>query len=118
SYTLGALVDRASWLPIVQGLFAGMSIEVVTAIVACLAVATRWHDARSAERLLVLWIIVGCAELVVHDSGNERRYVMFIPALVALAAMLLSGRLSFAPAARSLRLIDKFVTLAILPLLL
>ena len=23
-----------------------------------------------------------------HDSGNERRYVMFIPALIALAALL------------------------------
>ncbi len=31
----------------------------------------------------------GSLELIVHDSGNERRYVMFIPAFVALAALVI-----------------------------
>ena len=37
------------------------------------------------------WVLIGLLELVVHDSGNERRYVMFMPALVALAALVASG---------------------------
>ena len=53
-----------------------------------LGIASRWRTARPAERLLVLWVLVGFAELVVHDAGNERRYVMFVPALIALAALL------------------------------
>jgi len=41
----------------------------------------------------VLWVLIGLLELVVHDAGNARRYVMFIPAIVALASMALaSGR--------------------------
>jgi 4-amino-4-deoxy-L-arabinose transferase-like glycosyltransferase len=118
AYTLGALVDRATWLPIVQGLFSGMAIEVVAAVAACFAVTTRWREARSAERLLVLWIIVGLAELIVHDSGNERRYVMFIPALVALAALLLSGRLEFRTSPQPSGRTNQLVTLTALPLLL
>jgi hypothetical protein len=43
----------------------------------------------SPERLLVLWIGLGALELLLHDVGNERRFVFFIPALVALAAILL-----------------------------
>lgn len=92
SYTLGALVDRATWLPIVQGLFSSMLVELTAGIVACVAILVRWRTAPSAERLLVLWILVGLVELVVHDSGNERRYVMFIPALIALASLLLAAR--------------------------
>jgi hypothetical protein len=88
-YSLAALVDRASWLPIVHDFFTRMWL--VTALGA-LGIATsvgRWRKARPGERLLVLWVLVGLLELVVHDSGNERRYVMFVPALVALAALVL-----------------------------
>jgi hypothetical protein len=50
-------------------------------------------SSKPAERLLVLWVLIGLLELVVHDAGNPRRYVMFIPALVALASIALaSGR--------------------------
>jgi hypothetical protein len=52
---------------------------------------TRARRATPAERLLVLWLLLGLLELVVHDAGNERRYVMFIPALVGLAAMTLGA---------------------------
>jgi 4-amino-4-deoxy-L-arabinose transferase-like glycosyltransferase len=90
-YTLGAVVDRASWLPIVQGLFAQMWMILIAGIVGLLSIAARWRSAPSGERLLLLWIIAGFAELAVHDSGNERRYVMFIPALVALSAPVLTA---------------------------
>lgn len=90
-YTLRAFADRASWIPFVQGIFSGMWIELAAAVAAVAAFVPRWTTIRSSERLLVLWILVGIAELVVHDSGNERRYVMFIPALVALASMWLAS---------------------------
>lgn len=90
AYTLRALVDRASWLPLVEGIFTHMWLVVACAAVAIVGVVARWREARPAERLLVLWIAIGLAELVVHDSGNERRYVMFIPAFSALAALLAS----------------------------
>ncbi len=48
-------------------------------MIGLLAVALRWRAARRAGRLLALWVILGLAELVVHDSGNERRYLMFVP---------------------------------------
>jgi hypothetical protein len=92
-YSLGALADRASWLPLVQGLFSRMWIELVAGAIGLLAIVARWRDARPGERLLVLWILIGLAELVVHDSGNERRYVMFIPALIGLAALFLGRAL-------------------------
>ena len=87
SYGLGDFVQRASWLPVVHGTFTRMWLVLVVAALAALSVVTRWRTAPPAARLAVLWIIVGLAELIVHDSGNERRYVMFVPALIALAAL-------------------------------
>ncbi|HET9266138.1 MAG TPA: glycosyltransferase family 39 protein [Vicinamibacterales bacterium] len=88
-YSVGALLDRASWLPIAHDFFTRMWLVTLAAALAIPGVAARWSRALPAERLLVLWVMIGLLELVVHDSGNERRYVMFIPALVALAALLL-----------------------------
>ena len=91
SYGLRDLIDRASWLPVVQDFFSRMWLVVVAAAVGILAVAARWRTSRPAERLLVMWVLVGLLELTVHDSGNERRYVMFIPALIALAALIVAS---------------------------
>jgi 4-amino-4-deoxy-L-arabinose transferase-like glycosyltransferase len=92
-YSIRALADRASWLPFVQGLFGHAWVIVVAGLAGLLTVLARWPRAHPGERLLVLWVVLGFAELIVHDSGNERRYVMFIPALAALTAILLaSGR--------------------------
>lgn len=91
-YALGALLDRASWLPVVHDYFTRMWLVTATAALGLTAIVVRWRSARPSERLLVLWITLGLIELVVHDSGNERRYVMFIPALIALTALVL-GRL-------------------------
>ncbi len=93
-YTVRALVMRASWLPMVQDFFMWMWPVLAAAALAIVGIAARWRRARPAERLLVLWVLVGLLELVVHDSGNERRYVMFIPALVALGAALFAARRS------------------------
>jgi 4-amino-4-deoxy-L-arabinose transferase-like glycosyltransferase len=90
-YTLRALVERASWLPLVHDFFTWMWPILVIAATAIVRIVTSWRDAKPAERLLVLWVLIGLLELVVHDSGNVRRYVMFIPALIALSAELLVG---------------------------
>jgi len=89
SYTLKDLKDRITWIPIVHDFFMWMWPILATASLGILSVVSRWRAAKPAERLLVLWVLVGLLELAVHDSGNERRYVMFIPALIALAAMVI-----------------------------
>jgi hypothetical protein len=114
SYTIEAFVDRATWLPVVQGLFSGMPIELIAGLVCLMALVTGWRTARPSERLLVLWVLIGFAELVTHDSGNERRYVMFIPALIALASLLLSRSSALFASGRQMRPATAAVALAIL----
>ena len=87
-YTVRAFLDRASWLPVVHDVFTRMWPVLVAGALAVLAVVARWRDASPPMRLLVFWLLIGFAELVVHDSGNERRYVMLVPAVIALAAWL------------------------------
>ena len=97
SYAWRDLINRASWLPVVQDFFSRMWLLVVGAAVSLAAIVARWRTAQPAERLLVLWVLVGLLELTVHDSGNERRYVMFIPALIALASLLFAPDRSLLP---------------------
>ena len=89
AYTVEAIVDRASWVPIVHDFFTRQWLVTVLALAACLGLLRRWRAALPAERLLGLWVGLGLLELVVHDVGNERRFVFFIPAFVALAALTL-----------------------------
>ena len=96
-YDVRHMLDRASWLPIVQAIFMRMWLVLAAAAVAILAILARWRTARPAERLLVLWVLIGVLELVVHDSSNDRRYVMFIPAMIALASLLAGRRDSILP---------------------
>jgi hypothetical protein len=98
SYDLRSFVDRATWLPFTQDILTRMWLVAVGASIAILGIVARWREARPAERLLVLWTVLGLAELVLHDSSNERRYVMFIPALAALAALLAGQGLTWLPA--------------------
>ncbi len=91
SYTIGALLDRASWLPIVQDIFTRMWVVLVAAALATVGIVARWRTAAPAKRLLVLWLVVGLVELIVHDAGNERRYVMLIPALIGLASIVVGS---------------------------
>lgn len=95
SYSLRALVDRLSWLPILHDFFTRAWFVLV---VATCAVLTRLRQAgrmNAAERLLVAWILLGVLELIAHDVGNERRLVFLMPPMVALAAIALGrdGRL-------------------------
>jgi 4-amino-4-deoxy-L-arabinose transferase-like glycosyltransferase len=90
-YSVRALVDRASWLPIAQDIFSRMWLVLAPGLLGIVAITGRWRVVQPGERLLVLWVILGLAELIIHDAGNARRYVMFIPALCALAAIVLTS---------------------------
>jgi len=88
-YSLRAILDRASWLPLTHGIFMRMWLVLVTAAIGTAAIAARWRNARPAERLAVLWLVVGLLEIVAHDAGNERRFVMLVPAMIAIASITL-----------------------------
>jgi hypothetical protein len=64
-----------------------MWMVLLLATGAGVSLAGAWRKVDPAARLLVWWIVLGCAELIVHDVGNERRLVFLIPPLVALAAI-------------------------------
>jgi 4-amino-4-deoxy-L-arabinose transferase-like glycosyltransferase len=99
AYGLEALMDRASWFPILHDVSTRMWFVIVVATIGALTALVRWREMRSPERLAVLWVALGTIELVIHDVGNERRFVFFIPALIAIAADALAGRREGAPAA-------------------
>lgn len=89
-YGLGAFVDRASWVPIVNNFFTRMWPVTLLALAGGFGLLARWRSARPAERLLGLWLVLGVAEVIVHDAGNERRLIFFIPVLIVLAALVLA----------------------------
>jgi hypothetical protein len=114
TYGIKDFIQRATWLPLVHGVFSRMWLVMVLAAVGALAVIRRWPEASPAARLAVLWLAIGLLELVVHDAGNERRYVMFVPALIALA---LSSEVSFpAPSRKTHLRAQLLVAAAIVPL--
>jgi 4-amino-4-deoxy-L-arabinose transferase-like glycosyltransferase len=97
SYDVKSLVDRVSWFPLKD---AFTETWFVLALAAAYAggLLARWRDLKPGERLLLLWVMLGTAELILHDASNDRRFVFFIPALAALAALAL-GQLQILPSA-------------------
>jgi 4-amino-4-deoxy-L-arabinose transferase-like glycosyltransferase len=89
SYDLRSLLDRVTWFPIVHDIFTRMWFTVFVAVVTIFGMVARWRHLAPAERLLLLWVGLGTLELLLHDVGNERRFIFFIPALIALAAIVL-----------------------------
>jgi 4-amino-4-deoxy-L-arabinose transferase-like glycosyltransferase len=90
SYDVASLMTRLSWFPIVHDIFSRMWLALALGIVGAWGIAARWRGAADGERLLLLWVAVGSLELLIHDVGNERRFVFLIPALVALASLVLA----------------------------
>ena len=115
AYDVRALMDRASWIPIVHDFFTRMWLVTGVAALGIATVMARWRSAQPAERLLVLWVLVGLAQLVVHDSGNERRYVMFIPALIGLFSVIVARREPLLPASLA---VGRWTRWAAIPLVL
>lgn len=99
SYDIASLLNRVTWFPILHDVFTRMWLTLVLGLAGALSILVRVRHATAAERLLVLWVGLGSLELLAHDVGNERRFVFFIPALAALAALVLGRARSLAPAA-------------------
>ena len=87
SYDLVSVLQRVTWFPILHDTFSRMWGVLALGVVGAWGILARWRRATDAERLLFLWVSVGIVELLVHDVGNERRLVFLIPALVALASL-------------------------------
>jgi len=98
SYDLRSLLTRVSWFPILHDTFSRMWFELCVGVVAAWSFLIRWRRISVGERLLLLWVGVGVLELLIHDVGNERRYVSLIPALVALTAIVLGRGAGLLPA--------------------
>nr|AHZ45621.1 dolichyl-phosphate-mannose-protein mannosyltransferase [uncultured bacterium] len=98
SYDAQSLLNRVSWFPVLHDLLSRMWIVVVLGLCAFVARALDWFRRPPAEQLLVLWVAVGVLELLLHDVGNERRFVFLIPAFVALGALAISGDRALVPA--------------------
>ena len=103
SYDLASLVTRVTWLPILHDTFSRMWGALCFGVLGAWSVARGWRRAGNAERLLLLWVGVGVLELLVHDVGNERRFVFLIPALVGLASLVLARGAAFAGDLRPVR---------------
>jgi hypothetical protein len=86
SYTIRALLDRVTWFPVLHDLFTRSWFVLVVGSTCALGVLARWRTSVPPERLLLLWLGLGATELILHDVGNERRFVFFLPALIALTA--------------------------------
>jgi hypothetical protein len=89
SYDLRSLLNRVTWFPIVHDIFTRMWFIVVVGIAGCLSVLARCRTVSPGERLLAIWIGLGTCELLLHDVGNERRFIFLIPALAAFTAIVL-----------------------------
>jgi 4-amino-4-deoxy-L-arabinose transferase-like glycosyltransferase len=90
SYDAASVLTRVSWFPILHDVFSRMWLALVLGVFGAWGIAARWREAPDAERLLLLWVGVGIVELLVHDVGNERRFVFLIPVLLALASLVLA----------------------------
>ena len=114
SYDLASVLQRVTWFPILHDTFSRMWPILCLGVLGAWGILAEWRRARDAERLLLLWVAVGSLELLVHDVGNERRFVFLIPALVALgSSVLVRGSLLPAEAARATRRTVLFLAPAI-----
>jgi hypothetical protein len=89
SYGVVSVMQRITWFPILHDTFSRMWGVLCLGVFGGWGILARWGRTSDAARLLVLWVVVGSAELLVHDVSNERRFVFLIPALVALASLVL-----------------------------
>lgn len=87
---IAALVDHLSWFPIVHDFFTRMLVLSWLSLAAVFGGLFDWWRRPPGERVLWLWLVLGAAELILHDTGNERRFVFLIPAMVGTASLLLA----------------------------
>lgn len=115
SYDLVSIYNRVTWFPILHDTFSRMWVALSLGLLGAWGVLARWRTASDGERLLLLWVGVGSLELLLHDVSNERRFVFLIPALVALASIVLA-RGSLLPA--EARAVPRLRLVLLLPVVL
>ena len=92
SYDLASLIQRVTWYPVLHDTFSRSWPELLLTLLGAWQIGARWRTASTSERLLLLWVAVGSLEMLVHDVGNERRFVFLLPAMAAFTALALSRR--------------------------
>jgi hypothetical protein len=80
------------WFPVLHDTFSRSWPELLLTVLGSWAIAGRWRAAPDSERLLLLWVVAGSLELLIHDVGNERRFVFLLPAFAAFTALTLDSR--------------------------
>ena len=91
SYDVRSILQRVVWFPVLHDTFSRSWPELLLAVLGAWAIAGRWRTASDGERLLLLWVAAGSLELLIHDVGNERRFVFLLPPLAAFSAMALQS---------------------------
>ena len=114
AYDARSLLDRVTWFPILHDIFTRMWFTVVVGVAAAVGLLASWRHASPPERLLGWWLAIGTAELILHDVGNERRFLIFVPALVGLAALALVRDRVLLPGA--VAMLPRRIALVALPL--
>jgi hypothetical protein len=94
---LSVVITRASWFPIVHDFFTRMLLLTWLALAGLLAGLLEWKRRAAGERLLSLWLVLGTLQLVLQDTGNERRFVYLIPAMIGVASLALGRDLRLLP---------------------
>ncbi len=92
TYDLASIAQRVIWFPILHDTFSRSWPELLLTVLGAWMTATRWRTAPDAERLLLLWVAIGSLELLVHDVGNERRFVFLLPAMAAYSGLAFDAR--------------------------
>ena len=92
SYDLASVIQRVTWFPVLHDTFSRSWPELLLTLLGAWQIGARWRTASISERLLLLWVAVGSLEMLVHDVGNERRFVFLLPAMAAFTAVALSRR--------------------------
>ncbi|HEX4567524.1 MAG TPA: glycosyltransferase family 39 protein, partial [Vicinamibacterales bacterium] len=91
SYDVASIFQRVIWFPVLHDTFSRSWPELLLAVLGAWSIAGRWRTASDGERLLLLWVAAGSLELLIHDVGNERRFVFLLPALAAFSALALES---------------------------
>ena len=91
SYDIVSIVQRVIWFPVLHDTFSRSWPELLLTVLGAWAIAGRWWAATDGERMLLLWVAAGSLELLIHDVGNERRFVFLLPALAAFTALALDS---------------------------
>lgn len=97
SYDVKSILTRVSWFPVLHDQFSRGWFTVVVGMFGAWSIVLRWKRALFSERVLLLWLAVGILELLVHDVGNERRFVFLIPVFIAITAIVLGRAAGLLP---------------------